>query len=155
MKLAGELIEDVTERLAYVSKTEEEATQKSLDLTEEALSTLDNLKVILQMKSRLGGAEVDNKLEDDVLMQVAQAIESVQQKLTELLMTQSFQDLTGQVLQRVMTELQQVDPNTALCGLVCEQPDTAGFGPAATQKDKGSRAQEQTDVDDLLASMGL
>lgn len=156
MNTAGALIEELTEQLNYVLTTKESAIQQTLTLTENALSTLDNLKVVLQIKSRaVDYTKAAEHQSDDVLMQVAQTIDDVQQQLTELLMTQSFQDLTGQVLQKVMQELQRIDPNSALCDVFCEQPETAGFGPAATQKEKAGRVQDQSDVDDLLASMGL
>lgn len=155
MKTAGALIDDIRERLAYVMATKETAVHQTLALTEDSLATLDNLKVVLQMQSHFEGADAASSPQDDVLMQVAQAIETVQQRLTEMLMLQSYQDLTAQVLQRVIQELQQVDPNSTLCETIDEQPETAGFGPAATAAEKASRAQNQHDVDDLLAQMGL
>jgi chemotaxis protein CheZ len=152
MITTGQHIDEVCERIRYVMSTKESAVQQTLMLTEESLATLDNLKIVLQMQGHLvDQAEVNTEL----MQQVTQAIELVQHRLTEMLMTQSYQDLTGQVLQQVLTDLQSIDRNTQLNPQVADKSKSAGFGPAVLESEKQSRAQGQKDVDDLLAEMGL
>ncbi|MBD3766502.1 MAG: protein phosphatase CheZ [Gammaproteobacteria bacterium] len=148
----GQHIDEISERINYVMSTKESAVQQTLVLAEESLSTLDNLKIVLQMQTNLlSNDEVNAKL----LQQITQAIESVQHRLTEMLMVQSYQDLTGQVLQQVLQDLQRLDRHAQLNEANADKPASAGFGPAVLADEQQGRAKGQQDVDDLLAEMGL
>lgn len=149
---AGQHIDEISERINYVMSTKESAVQQTLMLTEESLSTLDNLKIVLQMQTNLlSNGEVNAEL----LQQITQAIETVQRRLTEMLMVQSYQDLTGQVLQQVLQDLQRLDRHAQLNEVNVDKPANAGFGPAVLADEKQDRVKGQQDVDDLLAEMGL
>ena len=148
----GQHIDEISERIHYVMSTKESAVQQTLMLTEESLSTLDNLKIVLQMQTTVPSAAEANS---ELLQQVTQAIESIQHRLTEMLMVQSYQDLTGQVLQQVLVDLQRIDRNAQLNENGADKSSSAGFGPAVLTDEKQGRAKGQQDVDDLLAEMGL
>ncbi|OYX07394.1 MAG: hypothetical protein B7Z05_01720 [Thiotrichales bacterium 32-46-8] len=148
----GQHIDEISERINYVMSTKESAVQQTLMLTEESLSTLDNLKIVLQMQTNLLNKDEVNA---ELLQQITQAIEAVQHRLTEMLMVQSYQDITGQVLQQVLQDLQQLDRDAQLNEVNADKPASAGFGPAVLADEKQGRAKGQQDVDDLLAEMGL
>ena len=97
-------------------------------------------------------------------------VNSLQENLTNILMAQDYQDLTGQVIKRVMTLVQDVE--TSLVSLV----KLAGNLEAVTGIDAGEESQKSTpaleemgifptkneefvdgqdDVDDLLSSLGF
>ena len=121
-------------------------------LTEASLGTLDNLKIFLQMQKE---AEQGSQSSAELITQVTQAIEMVQHRLTEMLMVQSYQDITGQVLQQVLSDLERIDRDAQLNEATADKPSSAGFGPAVLAQEKQGRADGQQDVDDLLAQMGL
>lgn len=148
---AGQHIDEISERIRYVMSTKETAVQQTLMLTEDSLATLDNLKIVLQMQTSLPIAETNAEL----LQQVTQAIEAVQHRLTEMLMVQSYQDITGQVLQQVLSDLQRIDRQAQLNEATADKSASAGFGPAVLADEQQGRAKGQQDVDDLLAEMGL
>lgn len=148
----GQHIDEISERINYVMSTKESAVQQTLMLTEESLSTLDNLKIVLQMQTNLLNKDEVNA---ELLQQITQAIEAVQHRLTEMLMVQSYQDITGQVLQQVLQDLQQLDRDAQLNEVNADKPASAGFGPTVLANEKQGRAKGQQDVDDLLAEMGL
>lgn len=148
----GQHIDEISERINYVMSTKESAVQQTLMLTEESLSTLDNLKIVLQMQTNLLNKDEVNA---ELLQQITQAIEAVQHRLTEMLMVQSYQDITGQVLQQVLQDLQQLDRDAQLNEVNADKPASAGFGPAVLANEKQGRVKGQQDVDDLLAEMGL
>lgn len=152
MPTTGQHIDEISERINYVISTKESAVQQTLMLTEESLATLDNLKIVLQMQSNLVAKDEANA---ELIQQVTQAIEAVQRRLTEMLMVQSYQDITGQVLQQVLADLQRIDRETQLNAANADKPASAGFGPAVLAEEKQNRAKGQQDVDDLLAEMGL
>lgn len=148
----GQHIDEISERINYVISTKESAVQQTLMLIEESLSTLDNLKIVLQMQTNLLNKDEVNA---ELLQQITQAIEAVQHRLTEMLMVQSYQDITGQVLQQVLGDLQRIDRDAQLNEVNADKPASAGFGPAVLANEKQRRAKGQQDVDDLLAEMGL
>ena len=148
----GQHIDEISERIHYVMSTKETAVQQTLMLTEESLATLDNLKIVLQMQTSV---DMTAQADGEWLQQVMQALEAVQHRLTEMLMVQSYQDITGQVLQQVLVDLQRIDREAPLNEVSADKLASAGFGPAVLADEKQGRAKGQQDVDDLLAEMGL
>jgi chemotaxis protein CheZ len=77
--------------------------------------------------------------------------------LTEIMMTQSFQDLSGQVIKKVVDIISRTE-NQLLSLLVDTAPVPAG-GQGPRDELQGpqvpDKAMKQDDVDDLLASMGF
>ena len=86
-----------------------------------------------------------------------------------MLLAQGYQDLTGQVIRKVITLVNDVEyklvelirlsgshalkdkPATDETG----QPDISAQGPAVPGVDEGDRVRNQDDVDDLLSSLGF
>jgi chemotaxis protein CheZ len=171
-------IPNARDRLAYVGKMTEDAANKVLTLVEDAKPECNDLQI-------RGGqlSESLNRLAANPAMQVEMArgmmltcgkfaqntavfAERQSEVLSDIMMAQDFQDLSGQVIQKVIdiitrTELQLVQL------LVDSSPE-----PAVPQKDEIQReitvdnhvltgpqtaesALQQSDVDDLLASLGF
>jgi chemotaxis protein CheZ len=146
MDQSQNVLADMKERLNYVLSTKETAVQQTLALTEESLALVDTLRAVLQ-------SVADSNIE--VFSQSAAMLDDMQQRLTNILMTQGYQDLTGQVLKRVMEELDMVADVSIKHATPKTVNGSEGFGPAALSSEKAGRAASQDDVDDLLAQMGL
>jgi len=146
------VLTDIQERLTYVMTTKENAVQQTLASTEEALASVGEMKALLSMiaMSDTGTFSVPTGI--DFTQQSHMVIERIQQGLTDILMSQGYQDLTGQVLRRVMTDLAQLETGAQSIATGNEQE---GLGPATSSKDKASRIDAQDDVDDLLNSLGI
>lgn len=140
---------DAGERLEYVLKTTEDASQKTLSSAENASAILSNLSETLSGESLL-------------------LAQQAQQEITEIMMTQSFQDLTGQVLKRVIMLVTSIE--SSLIELVeksgialedIEQVDVSsdeemkGVGPNVTRASQKGVVQTQDEVDDLLNDLGI
>jgi len=143
---------DIQERLTYVMTTKENAVQQTLASTEEALASVGEMKALLSMLtiSDEGAFSVPTGI--DFAKQSHLVMERIQQGLTDILMSQGYQDLTGQVLRRVMTDLGQLESNAQSIAAGNEQE---GLGPATSSRDKATRLDAQDDVDDLLNSLGI
>jgi len=143
---------EIEERLAYVMSTKEAAVQQTLADTEDSLAMIGELKALVAMQQDSGVQTSQMGIE--FVPQMSALLEQVQQRLTQILMTQGYQDLTGQVLKRVMADLSKLDSASV-------KPDetgassTQGFGPAALASEKSGRVDAQNDVDDLLNSLGI
>lgn len=151
-KANEEVLADVRERLSYVMTTKEQAVSQTLAFTEEALGHIGELHALLNLWQQSAGRAESMGIE--FFPQAAAMLDQVQARLMDVLMAQGYQDLTGQVLRRVMDDLAHV-------ALSPTQPrqdaptEATGLGPAALARENSNRAQSQGDVDDILSQLGL
>jgi chemotaxis signal transduction protein/chemotaxis regulatin CheY-phosphate phosphatase CheZ len=129
------------DRLQFVIEKTEEAANKTMGIVEKYILSMDDLSSNLRnIKEPEASVEYlkkfKNELEDD---------------LTEILTTQSFQDLTGQTLKRVITLVGDIEKE--LVGLIAAFGVKAESGAqvAALAEEKVS----QEGVDDLLKEFGF
>ena len=175
-------IEDASDRLAYVVDMTNKAANKTLDLVEDTMPlTLKINKEATQFKSdwtRLQRKEMKPKefreLSDrmDVFLgELSKNSDKVHKNLSEILLAQDFQDLTGQVINRVTTLVKDVEENLValvrMAGKVDEITGTIhddvgqvtsgieGEGPQIKAGQREDVVSGQDDVDDLLSSLGF
>ncbi len=180
--LAEDEMPDARDRLRYVITLTEQAANRTLALVEEAFPVADRLidraeRLHIELvQIRQGHA--DNTRLVDVITELTAYLDSVQKNggilktgLTEIMMAQEFQDLSGQLLLRVIALLETLEGK--MLGLLqkihpisAEKPAaqtlaalSQGMGPAVPGAKNDSSAAEsiknQDDVDDLLASLGF
>jgi chemotaxis protein CheZ len=158
-------IPDARDRLAYVGQMTEAAANKVLNLVDGASPGCDE---IAQRTERLGlqlGEQCQSPpsagsralLADcaDYVAHVGSFAETQRAVLTDIMLAQDFQDLSGQVIGKIIdvitrTERQLID---LLVHSGPNEPDPeeeALEGPQIPEK-----AMKQDDVDDLLASLGF
>ena len=85
--------------------------------------------------------------------------------LSEVLMAQDYQDLTGQIIRKVITLVQNVEQKLVKLVRITgnKLDDSKGAtddkkelsGPAIPGLDQGDQVTNQDDVDDLLSSLGF
>lgn len=171
-------IPNARDRLAYVGRMTEDAANKVLTLVEKAKPECNDLQTRgLQLQESLSrlAAKPDMGVEMARGLMVtcgkfaentARFAEQQSEVLSDIMMAQDFQDLSGQVIQRVIdiitrTELQLVQllvdsspeqtEAPAVEATVAATVDTHVLdGPQTADK-----ALQQSDVDDLLASLGF
>ena len=146
-------IPDARERLAYVGKMTETAANKVLGLVDQAQP--DCLALAAEGEALLS----DYTTATEPL--VAFARRSVGQAraqhavLSDIMITQDFQDLSGQVINKVINIISRTEQQL-LELLVHTAP---GSGPKVSDELAGpqvpDKALQQDDVDDLLASLGF
>ena len=172
IKEAAEAIPDARDRLDYVARMTEQAANRVLNAAEE----IQPLQEQMQSQARSLDArwqdwfdhpvELDQarELVDDtraLLKDIPQKTQATQNSLMEIIMAQDFQDLTGQVIMRMLgvigaieTELVQVlIDNVPLEKR--EDTHTLLNGPQVNPGGKVDVVTSQDQVDDLLASLGL
>lgn len=109
---------------------------------------------------------MDGERGEDPTSERAQAARQLRENLSAMLMAQSFQDLTGQVLRGLITlvgeveailgELIQVSGGAAALPAPVEGPSARGFGPVIPGINSGDAVvSNQQDVDSLLSGLGL
>ena len=85
-------------------------------------------------------------------------LDRIRHNLTEIALTQSYQDLTGQIIRRVVGIVRRVHEGFGALGLPPQEDDarrrdTGLAGPAVTGLDR--HQVSQVDADDLLSDLGL
>ena len=175
--IMSESMPDARERLDYVIKTMEQSTHRTLDAVERcmpAVSSLNERATLLHNQwHEIMQSDSDNKRLnvisndlDEYLSQVVIDTKNIHSDLSDVLMAQGYQDITGQVLQRVIHLVQEVEKG--LVDMLCitsqlgtgeiekkSKHDNAGYGPAVPGVTKGEVIQGQADVDDLLSTLGF
>jgi chemotaxis protein CheZ len=125
---------DASARLQHVVKMTEDATHTTLDLVEKS-------------RELLGGISVETG---------GEALAEVRKNLSEVALAQSYQDLTGQIIKRVVGVVDRVYDAVAAFGIDvrAEQRRDSGLaGPAVKGVD--NHAVSQDDADDLLSQLDL
>ena len=132
---------DARQRLAYVVEKSEEAAHRTLSLVEQL-------------------APLAEALAEDARPEIAGCGAQLRTGLTEILMTQEYQDLTGQVIRRTIDIVDRLE--TKLVALIASelpaaQPrqvdPTSAQGPVVGADPNAVNRQD--DVDALLAELGI
>ncbi len=177
--LATADIPDAKERLNYVITRTEEAANKTMDAVESIFPVVDTIQKQIKTVNPLWHKLMHNKLEvaefkslciDIDLLLTTTDKESVRMHnlMTDVLMAQDFQDLTGQVIRKVIDLVREVEDSligmlTAF-GIAAPNPsqenkpkvgDNLVEGPIVNTENRDDVVADQDDVDDLLSSLGF
>jgi chemotaxis protein CheZ len=163
---AATQITDAQDRLEYIASLTEQAANKVLNTIDEGMPAQDALaKNAKDMDARWTQLfEGDMSLEDFKKLAtdskqfsnaVLESTETEKARLLAIMMAQDFQDITGQLIkkivaitQKVESELAQILRDNAPPELVKEKPHELMQGPTAS-------ALVQDDVDSLLEGLGF
>ena len=176
--IAEHEIPGATERLRYVIKTTEQAANTTLGAVEDSLPLAESLRGDAQHLSEQWQRFNTRQLSVDDFRDLSTELtrflsitqsnsEALHDKLSEVLLAQGYQDITGQVIGKVIDLVQDVEHK--LVELVrlsgCHARGAQEFensklqkgaqGPAVPGVDKGDRVNGQDEVDDLLSSLGF
>ena len=175
-------ITDASDRLAYVVDMTNKAANKTMDLVEDtmplAIAVKDEAAYLKGAWGRLRRREMDPsefrelyKRIDVFFADLAVNSDRIYENLSSILLAQDFQDLTGQVIQKVTRLVRDVEVNllslVVMAGkvdritgirheVVAEiKSDSVGHGPQIKPETRPDVVSNQDDVDDLLSSLGF
>ncbi|MEW6728397.1 MAG: protein phosphatase CheZ [Pseudomonadota bacterium] len=173
--LTAQDMPDARERLRYVTSLTEQAANRTLGAAEQALPLTDNLirrsQRVTERLTALRELHPGNQALQDALGPVETYLasvnregEQVRAQLNEIILAQEYQDLTGQLLHRVILLLERLEGEmvklirlVGSTGQACAgdpEEATRAEGPALPTA-KAGVVQSQDEVDDLLASLGF
>lgn len=181
-------ITDASERLQYVVTMTDEAANSALDLVEksaplvtyisyEAQSLIADWQRFMRREMKADEFRVLAKRIEAFLSRSLHDSDQLSTNLNEIMMAQGFQDLTGQVIKRVMTLIADIEANLVKLCVMAGQVDrvagiehstedlrkkagkekdsAAGEGPQMHADIRDDVVTDQVDVDDLLSSLGF
>ncbi len=173
-KLKGSVEElpDAKSRLTYIARLTGEAAEKVLNRVDQAKAQHEHIAAETRRMAALiakdpvaavAKGHVMNFVDD-----VDKASKEIDQHLTEIMMAQDFHDLTGQVIARVVNLaatieeqliqlLIQTAPPSAVSKTMTAATDgkPALSGPVVNAEGNPDVVTDQSQVDDLLASLGF
>ncbi|WP_299009480.1 protein phosphatase CheZ [uncultured Shewanella sp.] len=177
IELANTDIPDAKERLNYVIDMTEQAANKTMDAVEGCLplaATLSrNIASIRPSWDKLMCREIELRDFKTLCHEIQRFIDGsemdsqqLKSLLNEILLAQDFQDLTGQMIRRVIELVKEVEFNlVSLLTVFCDTPIKNQLdndkkkmqveGPIINAQSRQDVVTDQDEVDDLLSSLGF
>ena len=170
---AAELIPDTRDRLNYIATMTQQAAERALTATEVAQPIQEKLEadaINLGTKwervfnNQLSLDEFKKLAEDtrSYLREVPNHTKATNAQLMEVMMAQDFQDLTGQVIKKVIDMAQQMERDmlqlllaTTPSEMKNEVDASLLNGPVINAEGRSDIVTNQSQVDDLLESLGF
>jgi chemotaxis protein CheZ len=174
--LAEKEMPDARLRLDHVLKLTDEAAHKTMDLVEQsapianrtAKSAADLNVQWKRFRARDIAVQDFRQMLDrmDSFLDLTKTdTEALQKNLAEVLLTQGYQDITGQIIRGVMKLVSEIEVTLGeLVHLAADGVENAestgaqrarGYGPQVPGVDHGPAVSGQQDVDSLLSGLGL
>jgi chemotaxis protein CheZ len=188
---AAEAVPDARDRLRYVANMTEQAAERvlsAIEITKPRQEQLESDAKVLSERwstwydAPIGREEVRSLMDDTraFLNGVPEVTTATNQQLLEIMLAQDFQDLTGQVIKKIMDVVYLIEQQ--LLGVLVENiaperreqfaaaaaqlvgagavsstgsPESLLNGPQINPEGKADVVQDQGQVDDLLASLGF
>ena len=171
LKGSAEELPDAQSRLTYIARLTGEAAEK-------VLSRVDLAKIqhdfVAAETSKLAAFIVKNPVAAvatgavyNFVADVERASKEIDMHLTEIMMAQDFHDLTGQVIARVVNLaatieeqlvqllIQTAPPHAQVPAALIEPQREHLAGPVVDPENTADVVTDQSQVDDLLASLGF
>ncbi len=188
-------VANANERLNYVLELTETAANTTMDKVDSTMPIAEELgeqarllrqdwKAMADAKATLSEVKDLGRTTEAFLMTIENGTSDINKNLTEILLAQGFQDLTGQMITRVISLVNEVESSlvnlVAVAGQVekirgADQPDeeqdaqnaeadeavkeeeqlVKGHGPQINAGKKDGIVAGQDEVDDLLSSLGF
>ncbi|SPC18500.1 MULTISPECIES: protein phosphatase CheZ [Cupriavidus] len=172
---AAQAIPDARDRLNYIAAMTEQAAERTLNAVELAQPIQSDIEQQAETLDQRWAAWFEKPVEladarslvldtRAFLSEVPGQARATNSHLLDIMMAQDFQDLTGQVIKKMMDmiraleqELLQVliDNVPSERRVEVQAPSTLMNGPQVNPEGKPDVVSDQAQVDDLLASLGF
>lgn len=174
--MANEDIPDAQERLNYVISLTEQAANTTMDAIETGMPLADKLcqdinsikptwDKLMVRDLKVGEFKALCHQVNDFIGYAEQDTAQLHILLNEVLMAQGFQDLTGQVIRRVIELVREVEDSlihlltvfgaTEAEEIAAAEQASQAEGPIINADEREDVVSGQDDVDDLLSSLGF
>lgn len=170
---AASSIPDARDRLNYVATLTQQAAERVLNATEAAQPVVAQMEGESQRLAKQWDLLFEKKLDvlsfKALVMQTVKFLHDTPREtrvingyLVEIMMAQDFQDLTGQVIKKVINVTQEMEQQllallieNAPPGLKTEMQSGLLNGPVINAEGRNDVVNSQDQVDDLLESLGF
>jgi chemotaxis protein CheZ len=166
LKVAADGLPDARSRLSYIAN-------KTADAANKVLNTVDQAKAeqqqIAKKTRELAAAMVTDPVKAvasgavmNFVQEMDDATARTDQHLTDIMLSQDFHDLTGQVVAKVVALANELEDSLVKLLVQVVPPEQAHkveqvvlHGPVVDAAGRTDVVTDQSEVDDLLASLGF
>jgi chemotaxis protein CheZ len=173
LERAAASIPDARDRLNYIANLTQQAAERVLNATEAAQPVVEKIEVESKRLARDWQKLLDRQMDvaqfknlalqtHAFLLEVPSQTKATNAYLMEIMMAQDFQDLTGQVIKKIVAVTQQMEKH--LMEILVENPPSTANpdayvgmlnGPVINAKGRTDVVTSQDQVDELLESLGF
>jgi chemotaxis protein CheZ len=165
---------DAKDRLAYIANLTEQAACRVLNATDVAMPIQEQVgdaakalsdrwdKVYANQMSVAEFKQLADETRSFLKADLPQKVSQTNAQLMEIMMAQDFQDLTGQVIKKIVALAQEMETSmmAVLIDIIPEMKKTEEVnnllnGPVINAQGRADVVVGQTQVDDLLDSLGF
>lgn len=166
LQMAADGLPDARSRLTYIARKTGEAADKVLNSVDQAKADHGHISaetrriaeaIVKDPVKAVASGAVMNFVAD-----VEKATSRIDQHLTDIMMAQDFHDLTGQVVAKVVSLATDLEDSLVKLLMQAAPPEQAKkveesllHGPVVNPEGRTDVVQNQSEVDDLLASLGF
>ncbi|HEU0186381.1 MAG TPA: protein phosphatase CheZ [Gallionellaceae bacterium] len=171
LEKAASKIPDSRDRLNYIATMTQQAAERVLNATDAAQPLMAKVESDARTLAADWQKLFDNKMDVEqfkqlatrthaYLVEVPKQTRQTSAHLTEIMMAQDFQDLTGQVIKKIMEVTQDLEQQLLVL-LVQHAPPEAKIdpsllnGPVVNASGRADVVTSQAQVDELLESLGF
>jgi chemotaxis protein CheZ len=166
LQTATEGLPDARSRLSYIATKTAEAANKVLNTVDQAKIEHRQISEATRVMAQLIVADPVKAVASGAVMNFVHEVEAstkrIDDHLTDIMMAQDFHDLTGQVVAKVVTLANDLEDSLVKLLIqvvpegVREQVDPSVLnGPVVNPEGRTDVVSDQSEVDDLLASLGF
>jgi len=165
LQVAADGLPDARSRLNYIAKKTSEAAEKVLNSVDHAKA--DHAHIASETR-RIAAAIVKDPVKAvasgsvmNFVGDVEAATARIDQHLTDIMLAQDFHDLTGQVVAKVVSLAAELEDSLVKLLVQAAPPEQAQKveaalqGPVVNHDGRTDVVKNQSEVDDLLASLGF
>ena len=166
LQTATEGLPDARSRLSYIATKTAEAANKVLNTVDQAKIEHRQITESTRAMAQLIVADPVKAVASGAVMNFVHEVETstkrIDDHLTDIMMAQDFHDLTGQVVAKVVTLANDLEDSLVKLLIqvvpegVREHVDPSVLnGPVVNPEGRTDVVSDQSEVDDLLASLGF
>jgi chemotaxis protein CheZ len=166
LQIATDGLPDARSRLSYIATKTADAANKVLNTVDAAKNEHRQISDSTRAMAALIVADPVKAVASGAVMNFVQEVETstkrIDDHLTDIMMAQDFHDLTGQVVAKVVTLANDLEDSLVKLLIqvvpegVREQVDPSVLnGPVVNPEGRTDVVSDQSEVDDLLASLGF
>lgn len=166
LQQASDGLPDARSRLTYIAQKTAEAANKVLNSVDAAKADHAALNAATRAMAAAIVADPVKAAASGALLNFVQDVEQrtarVDAHLTDIMMAQDFHDLTGQVVAKVVTLAHELEDSLVKLLVSVVPPEqrekvdpSVLHGPVVNAEGRTDVVTNQTEVDDLLASLGF
>ncbi|GGP20777.1 protein phosphatase CheZ [Silvimonas iriomotensis] len=170
LEKAAHQIPDARDRLSYIATMTEQAAERTLNALDDAKPLQDEISGTARQLSNRWNQLFAHELTVEEFKQLVYATrahleqttgnsEKISSQMLEIMMAQDFQDLTGQVIKKVLGMVKEMESQLLefLVTFSPQAPRDEGLlaGPVINSDGRTDVVTDQAQVDDLLESLGF